>query len=76
MYSEEDNELGIVIPIAPFGIPKYDQGERFDLRSPYVDKGWVDTTETDRFQWVKDLFGGKKKKSTENEEKEEEGEEK
>eukprot|EP00210_Caulerpa_lentillifera_P004257 g4061.t1 len=72
VYSDEDNELGIVIPIAPFGIPKYDQGERFDLRSPYVDKGWVDLTEKDPFQWVKDIFGGKKKKQTSKEDEENE----
>ena len=23
---------GIIIPLAPFGIPKYDRGERFDLK--------------------------------------------
>lgn len=26
---------GIVVPLLPFGIKKYDDGERFDLRSPY-----------------------------------------
>ena len=33
---------GIIIPIAPFGMPEYDGGERFDLRLPHVDNGWVD----------------------------------
>jgi len=28
---------------------KYDEGERFDLRSPYADDGWVDPEETDAF---------------------------
>ncbi len=28
--------------ITPFGMPEYDGGERFDLRLPYVDNGWVD----------------------------------
>lgn len=27
------------------GMPKYDAGERFDLRSPYADDGWVDPNE-------------------------------
>jgi hypothetical protein len=33
-YGEKDKGLqgGIIIPLAPFGIPKYDQGERFDLK--------------------------------------------
>jgi hypothetical protein len=33
-YGDEDEGLkgGIIIPLAPFGIPKYDQGERFDLK--------------------------------------------
>ena len=25
-------KFGIIIPIAPFGMPEYDGGERFDLR--------------------------------------------
>lgn len=32
---------GLVVPLLPFGMPKYDAGERFDLRSPYADDGWV-----------------------------------
>ncbi len=35
-------QFGIIIPIIPVGIPEYDGGERFDLRLPYVDSGWVD----------------------------------
>lgn len=33
-YGEVDEGLqgGIIIPLAPFGIPKYDNGERFDLK--------------------------------------------
>lgn len=27
----------------------YDEGERFDLRSPYADDGWVDPDEVDAF---------------------------
>lgn len=57
-YNEEE-EGGIIIPIAPFGIPKFDNGERFDLKLPYVDEGWVDESGADPFQWAKDLFSGK-----------------
>lgn len=56
---KDDPKGGIIIPIAPFGIPKFDQGERFDLKLPYVDQGWVDE-DADPLKWVKGLFGGKK----------------
>ncbi|KAI3424946.1 hypothetical protein D9Q98_008328 [Chlorella vulgaris] len=39
---EKDNpvpKFGIIIPLAPFGMPDYDETERFDLRLPFVDKG-------------------------------------
>ncbi len=29
---DEKADSGIVIPLLPFGIKKYDEGERFDLR--------------------------------------------
>lgn len=44
-----------------FGIPKYDNGERFDLKAPYTDEGWVDEG-GDPLGWAKSLFGGGKKK--------------
>jgi hypothetical protein len=33
-YGTDDEGMkgGILIPLAPFGIPKYDNGERFDLK--------------------------------------------
>ena len=34
--------LNIIIPINPIGIPKYDAGERFDLRLPYAERGYED----------------------------------
>lgn len=40
-YSEMD-EGGIPIPMASFGIPKYDNGGRFDLRLPHVEVGYTD----------------------------------
>ncbi len=33
----------VVLP----GLRQFDEGERFDLRSPYADDGWVDPEETD-----------------------------
>jgi hypothetical protein len=48
-YKNKEDETatsGLVVPLLPFGMPKYDAGERFDLRSPYADDGWVDPDET------------------------------
>ena len=28
------------LPMASFGMPEFDGGERFDLRAPYADEGW------------------------------------
>jgi len=41
-YADEPKGFSIPLPVAPWGIPKYDNGERFDLRLPYVDQGWVE----------------------------------
>lgn len=40
-YTEED-ESGIPIPMASFGIPRYDRGARFDLKLPHVEVGYTD----------------------------------
>jgi hypothetical protein len=40
-YGDEPKQ-GIIFPWPSFGIPRYDYGERFDLRLPYVDEGYVD----------------------------------
>ena len=40
----DDSNSGIVVPLAPFGIPKYDQGERFDLQAR--EQRWWDTNVT------------------------------
>jgi hypothetical protein len=48
-YKNKEDETansGLVVPLLPFGMPKFDAGERFDLRSPYADDGWVDPDET------------------------------
>ena len=46
---EDEPEGGIPMPMASFGMGgefgvggKYDNGERFDLRLPYAEQGWVD----------------------------------
>lgn len=60
-YNSKKDETamsGIVVPMLPFGIQKYDEGERFDLRSPYADDGWVDPNETDMWAGLKNI--GKK----------------
>jgi hypothetical protein len=64
--SRSDSKLGfnIVIPVNPIGIPKYDNGERFDLRLPYAETGYEDP-EADvigKFmKGISGLFGGKPK---------------
>ena len=39
---------GIPLPMASFGMPEFDGGERFDLKGPYVDEGWVDEKDKDQ----------------------------
>ena len=50
----------IIVPVNPIGIPEYET-ERFDLRLPYVDNGWVDE-DADFFKQIGRFFGGGKKK--------------
>ncbi|KAK9847253.1 hypothetical protein WJX84_009566 [Apatococcus fuscideae] len=57
----EATKGGIPFPMASFGIPEYDLGERFDLKGPYVDSGWVDE-DADFFKQIGKLFGRKSKK--------------
>ncbi|KAL4427627.1 hypothetical protein ABPG75_001716 [Micractinium tetrahymenae] len=58
--------FGIIVPLAPFGNPDYDQTERFDLRLPFVDQGDPDPELENDPLGLKQLgkaFGfGKKKK--------------
>jgi len=49
----------IIVPVNPIGIPEYET-ERFDLRLPYVDNGWVDE-DADFFKQIGRIFGGGKK---------------
>mmetsp|Transcript_40669 Transcript_40669/g.100497 ORF Transcript_40669/g.100497 Transcript_40669/m.100497 type:complete len:201 (+) Transcript_40669:162-764(+) len=44
-------KFGFTLPMASFGVGgeagvggKYDNGERFDLRLPYADEGWIEET--------------------------------
>ncbi|KAF5837860.1 hypothetical protein DUNSADRAFT_3753 [Dunaliella salina] len=55
---DERANSGVVVPLLPFGNQEYDEGERFDLRSPYADDGWVDPEEVDAFAGIKN-FGKK-----------------
>lgn len=56
----------IIVPVNPIGIPEYET-ERFDLRLPYVDNGWVDE-DADFFKQIGRFFGGGKKKEGAEEE--------
>lgn len=53
--------------MASFGIPKYDNGERFDLRLPYVDAGYEDP-DADIMGRIKNWFWGNRPKNTDCEE--------
>jgi len=37
---KEDAKGGIPLPMASFGVSRFDGGERFDLRLPFVDAGY------------------------------------
>lgn len=57
------DEGGIPIPMASFGIPKYDNGGRFDLRLPHVEFGYSDPDAdimSKAGNAIKNLFGLKK----------------
>ncbi|CAL8470648.1 g10190 [Coccomyxa elongata] len=60
------NAFNIIIPLAPFGIPEYDLGERFDLKAKYCDNGWVDE-DAEFGKQVQRFFGFGKKKKPEDE---------
>lgn len=58
--------LNIILPVNPIGIPKYDAGERFDLRLPYAERGYEDESADVMGKIGKafsNLFGGKSKNS-------------
>lgn len=57
---EEEDEGGIAIPMASFGIPRFDNGERFDLRLPYADQGYV-SDDADIMSKIRNWFGKKDK---------------
>ena len=63
----EKREGGLPIPLPSFGVGgeaglggEYDNGERFDLRLPYVDQGYEDP-DADVMGKLMGMFGGKKK---------------
>eukprot|EP00291_Cryptomonas_curvata_P000673 CAMPEP_0172182016 /NCGR_PEP_ID=MMETSP1050-20130122/18157_1 /TAXON_ID=233186 /ORGANISM="Cryptomonas curvata, Strain CCAP979/52" /LENGTH=184 /DNA_ID=CAMNT_0012855399 /DNA_START=111 /DNA_END=661 /DNA_ORIENTATION=- len=54
---EDEPEGGIPFPANPIGMPTFDNGERFDLKLPYVDRGYEDES-ADVIGNVGKLFGG------------------
>lgn len=65
VYDEPKNS--IPIPLNPMGMPKYDGGERFDLKAPYCDEGYVDE-DADVMKKIFGFFSGKGKEEEGNEE--------
>ena len=55
--SKEAIKGGIPLPMASFGMPEFDGGERFDLRGKYVDEGWVDPEDAKKTS-SGGMFGG------------------
>jgi hypothetical protein len=49
---------GIVLPLNPLGMREFDEGERFDLKSPYSDGAYVDDDEVTAWDSIKN-FGKK-----------------
>ncbi len=66
IYEEEPKWFGssilptIILPVAPFGDPKMDNGERWDLKAKYTDEGYEDE-EADVMGKLARFFGGGKK---------------
>ena len=46
--SKEAVKGGIPFPMASFGMPEFDGGERFDLRGPYAEEGWDDEKDLEK----------------------------
>ncbi len=68
---EADKEKGsFIFPASPIDIPKYDNGQRFDLRLPYAERGYVDVEEEEKKKKIAEnignffgnIFGSKKSK--------------
>jgi hypothetical protein len=58
----------LILPGNPIGMPKMDNGERFDLRLPYAERGYVDESADVMGKMGKvfgSMFGGKKSKGAE-----------
>lgn len=66
--SKSQSKLGlnVIIPVNPMGMPKYDNGERFDLRLPYAERGYEDPdADVMGKMWssLKNAFSSKKKET-------------
>ena len=51
---EDEPAKSIPIPMISIGMPEYDGGERFDLKAPYTDEGYV--AEDGGFSWLNLLY--------------------
>jgi hypothetical protein len=77
--SKESSLFGvnIILPVNPIGIPKYDAGERFDLRLPYAERGYEDESADIMGKIGKafsSIFGGKPSEKQSKEPKDDIGE--
>eukprot|EP00873_Tetraselmis_striata_P016346 jgi/Tetstr1/436610/TSEL_025406.t1 len=69
---ENKGRVGFVLPMNSIGMPKYDQGSRFDLEAPYADEGYVDESDKGGFNLGRILgFGKNKEKKAKKNESEE-----
>ena len=51
---EQPDPKSIPIPMISIGMPEYDGGERFDLKAPYTDEGYV--AKDEGFSWLNLLY--------------------
>lgn len=51
---EDEPAKSIPIPMISIGMPEYDGGERFDLKAPYTDEGYV--AKDEGFSWLNLLY--------------------
>mmetsp|Transcript_39263 Transcript_39263/g.51767 ORF Transcript_39263/g.51767 Transcript_39263/m.51767 type:complete len:228 (-) Transcript_39263:277-960(-) len=67
---DESPEGSLPLPASPIQVPRFDNGERFDLRLPYVDRGYEDPDADVMGKLASFFGGGKKEKKPEVEVKE------
>ena len=67
--------INIPIPMSPIDVPQYDNGQRFDLRLPYAERGYEDE-DADVMGKMAKAFGGFFGKGDKDKKKEDEGNQK